>query len=320
MRAANIDNEEGKKGCVSVAAKTINPQQPANTQIQDYLRYCELNREFTSDTIKTKYYHLNRFARDNKLRDFREVTNLQVDIWRAQMFQAGVNKKTINNHVDDVTGCVKYLKNRRDQRVKLKLEAVERYRIRYDNEDLPSFSPKQIDYIKKHCATLLEEVAFSMIFESAMRLHELTYLQVEDVRLQDNGEEYLRIEGKGRKKRNTFIMPESMQLLNKWLALTGIEAGYVFPSPVRDGLPYTNNQMRKIISRPIRRAGFEFGGPQALRRSSITIALDSGMPLQEVTAWVGHADPRVTQKHYYKRNTRRLQASHHKAMRAAFSS
>jgi integrase len=297
----------------------VSEQAVVDTQIEKYLRYCEFNREFTPDTLKTKYYHLNRVVKDNSVNDFREITNEQIDDWRAKMFEAGIKKKTINNKVDDVVACVRFLKHRQREDVALNLDSVERYRIRYSNEDLPSFTAEEIVAIKRHCKTLIEELTFSMTFETAMRLHEVTYLQVEDIRKNPNDSEYLRIEGKGRVKRNTFMLPDTKALLGRWLALTGIEEGYIFPSPVKQDMPYTNNQMRKIISRPIRRAGFDVGSPHALRRSSITIALDNGMPLAKASKWAGHSDPRITLKHYYKPDNELLQDQHHKALSSALA-
>lgn len=290
-------------------------------QAKKYIRYCQLNREFTDDTLRTKFYHLSKFVRDNKIDDFCRLTNMQVDEWRASKLESGASKKTINNHVDDATGCVRYLKEKRMLTVALNLDGVDRYRIRYDNEDLPSFTAEEITLIKQHCKGILEELVFSLTFDTAMRLHEVTYLQVEDIRHvpPTNNNMYLRITGKGRVRRNTFILPETQGLLNKWLLLTGIEMGYIFPSPVRDGLPYTNNQMRKILSRPIRRAGFDAGSAHAVRRSAITIALDNGLSLPRAAKWAGHTDPRITNKHYYKPDVQRLREEHQAALEKAFS-
>lgn len=286
-------------------------------QIRDYLRYCKYNRDMRDSTLKTKYYHIIKFARDVGARDLRKLDNEIIDRWREVSRSEGMAKKTINGYIDDVTLCVKYLRDKRQQKVSLMPEAIDRYRIRYDNEDLPSFTPEEIAEIKRHCRGLLEELAFSLTFETAMRLHEVTYLRLEDIR-EVNGRQYFRITGKGGKRRNTFMLPETQAMLKRWLMLAGIHEGWVFPSPVREGLPYTNDQMRTIISRPIRRARFKEGGPQSIRRSSISIALDNGMPLAKVSKWVGHTDSRVTLKHYYKPDIERMQNDHLVALRNAF--
>jgi integrase len=152
-----------------------------------------------------------------------------------------------------------------------------------------------------------------------MRLHEVTHLCVEDIRQNENGKKYFRIEGKGRKKRNTFVLPDTMESLDRWLLLAGIDGGYIFPSPVKEGFPYTRDQMRKVINRPIRRAGFVIGSPHALRRSAISTALENGMPLAKVAKWVGHTDSRITLKHYYKQDNERMQTDHHDALSAALT-
>lgn len=303
--------------------KTIKAEQTlaVDTQIKDYLHYCKFKKNRTPDTIKTKYYHILQFVRENSVQDLRTVTNKQLDDWCVSKFDAGMKPKTINGHIDDVIGCLKFLKIKQEQVVAINFEAVERYQIIEDdtNEDLSSFLPQDILLIKQHCRSLLEELAFSMTFESAMRLHEVTKLCVEDIRQNRNGKKYFRIVGKGRKKRNTFVLPDTMDSLDRWLLLTGIDGGYIFPSPVKEGSPYTRDQMRKVITRPIRRAGFATGSPQVLRRSAASTALDNGMPLAKVSKWLGHEDSRITLKHYYRQDNERMQNDHDDAMEAAFA-
>lgn len=291
----------------------------ADIQRFEYLQYCELNREFTPDTIRTKFYHLSRFMRDNAVADFRTITNVQVDNWRAAALAAGMKPKTVNNHVDDVVGVLKFLHYRRDETIALRIDGVERYRIHIDQEDLPSFSMHEILEMKEYCIGLREQLAFSLTFETALRIHEVTNLMVEDMREDEQGRDYFRIEGKGRVRRNTFMLGDTRALLDQWLLLSGIEGGYIFPSPVREGKPLTINQMRKIITRPIRRAGFDAGGPHALRRSASTIALDNGMPLAQVSKWLGHSDPKITAKYYYKQNNVKLQDQYQKAFGKALA-
>jgi integrase len=302
--------------------QTIHVEQTsAITQIEDYLHYCKFKKNRTRDTVKTKYYHIHQFVRENKIEDLCTVTNQQLDRWCVLKFDAGMKPKTINGHIDDIIGCLKFLKIKQERIVAINFEAVERYQIIEDdtNEDLSSFTPKDILHIKQHCRSLLEELAFSMTFESAMRLCEVTHLCVEDIKQNENGNKYFRIEGKGRKKRNTFVLPDTMESLDRWLLLTGIDGGYIFPSPVKEGSPYTRDQMRKVINRPIRRAGFSIGSPQVLRRSAVSTALENGMPLAKVSKWVGHADSRVTLRHYYRQDNERMQNDHRDAMGAAFA-
>lgn len=67
------------------------------------------------------------------------------------------------------------------------------------------------------------------------------------------------------------------------------------------------------------RAGFTDGGPHAVRRSSISAALDNGMPLANAAKWAGHSDPKITLKHYYKPNTQIMQEQHAMAMEKALA-
>lgn len=186
-----------------------------HSQLDNYLHYCKYNRDFADTTIRTKYYHINKFAEDANIYDLCELTNQDIDSWRQTKLDNGMSKKTINGYLDDVVTCVRYLRDKREEPITLRTEGLDRFRIHYDNEDLPSFNATEITNIKDHCVSLLERIVFSLTFESAMRLHEITKLDTADIRDED-GDKYFRISGKGGKRRNTFILPETWSMLERW--------------------------------------------------------------------------------------------------------
>ncbi len=288
----------------------------AMRQIYEYLDYGEKIKNFTSDTLSTKFYHVRRIAYEIELKDFRKLTKVDLRKWCMTKIEDGVKAKTINGHIDDLVGLLKFLKYQQDIKLSIIIESIDRFSNAKDEdiEDLPSFSRAEIENIRDHCESLLEEAVFSTLFDSAMRLCEITNMTVENIQRPDDSDVYLRITGKGRKRRPTFVLPETLAILEQWMTQAGITSGYIFPSPVRVDKPYTRENMRKIINRPIRRAGYALGGPHAIRRSALTIALDSGMSLPMVAKWAGHSDPSITLKHYYKTRTKTLMESHRAAM------
>lgn len=286
---------------------------PILGQVEDYLRWCEFKARMTPSTMKSKKQSINKFIAEHpKLSDLRRLTNRELDDWCTSMVAAGKTGKTVNGYADHVTGCLRFLQNKRGEKLALRLEAIDR--VDEDEVDVPYFTEAEIKKIKKACSGLRDLLLVSLIFESALRIHEVAKLQVENIEGQ-----MIRIRGKGRKLRTTFILPATHELLDRWLLLAGINQGYVFPSPTKFDAPLSAQQIRWSINSPIRRAGFETGSAHALRRSAITAALDHGLSLQDTAKWAGHSDPRTTLKHYYKVTAEQLGKRHAKALTAAVS-
>lgn len=279
-------------------------------QISDYLHWCEFNRQMTPSTMTSKRQCIFKFVDEHPgLTDLRKLSNKELDAWAASMLEAGKAGKTVNNYVDHVKACLYFLQNQRGEHLTIRLEAL--LRIKELDNDLPYFTPKEVKLIKAQCQSLRELLLVSLIFESALRINEVIHLQVENL---DGCN--IRILGKGRKLRDTFILQDTKELLDKWLLLTGISEGYVFPSLMKYGEPLTPQQIRWSINQPIRRAGFKDGSAHALRRSAITAALEGGMQIHDAAKWAGHSDPETTLKHYYKATAEKLAQKH----KAAFKS
>lgn len=269
-------------------------KRPVTAQVDEYLEYCKFKRRFTESTMRTKKQSIYKFLNDHpKLKDLRQLTNDQFDEWCQSMVRLGKAGKTVNNYADHVTGCLSFLQNKRGEKLKLRLEAIER--CEEDPADTPHFTDKQIEAIKEHCHGLRGLLLISLIFESALRIDEVNKLKVENIE-----DQTITIVGKGRKKRTVFMLPETRKLLDTWLLLTDVTKGYIFPSPTKFGEPLSVQQLRQSINDPIRSAGFEEGSAHAIRRGSLTTLLERGLSLQDTAIYAGHSNPETTLKHYYK--------------------
>lgn len=283
-------------------------KKPVATQVKEYLEYCEFKRRFTADTMRTKRQSIQKFRDEHpKLKDLRQLTNEQFDAWCQKMVRLGKTGKTVNNYADHVIACLKYLQNTRGQKLRLRLEAVER--CEEDSTDTPHFNAKEIKLIKQECQGLRELLLVSLILDSGMRIKEVNNLKLENL----DGLT-ITIVGKGRKKRPVFILPETRDLLDRWVILADIAKGHVFPSPTKFGDSLSVQQVRWSINAPIRRAGFEEGSAHAVRRGAITGWLNNGMKLQDVTKMAGHTSPETTLKHYYKVTNKELGERYAQAM------
>lgn len=287
--------------------KLLSHKQIIKQQFDDYMRYAEFNRRFTPYTIRSKRQIIQKFLNEHaKLYDFRQLTNEQLDEWTAGMVEGGKTGKTVNNYADQVIACLRYLQNKKGQKIKLRLEAVERC-----EEDPPlttHFTTDQVELIKRKCQGLRELLLISLIFESGLRISEVKNMKFSNIK----GLEII-IVGKKRKERSVFIKTATKALLDRWCLLVGVEDGYAFPSPMKFDAPLSVLQIRASINAPIRRAGLE-GSAHAIRRGTITALLDNGMRLQDVSKIAGHSDPQTTINCYYRVSNKELGRRYAQAM------
>lgn len=286
--------------------KNIN-EKPIGEQIDAYYDNCMYIKKMTEVTMKSKRQSISKFLKDNpSVDDMRMVTNHMFEDWRDGMAREGKAGKTINNYSDHVTGFLRFLQNKRGERISLRLEAIERFEE--EDVELPTFTGNQLEDIKNNCIGFRELLLISLVFDSWLRIHEVAKLRVSDIENRD-----IHTFGKGRKHRDTFITPETREMLDKWMVLTGVTEGYIFQSPTNYKSHLSIQQIRTSINNPIRRAGYEVGSAHAIRRSGISEGLYNGMPLQDAAIIAGHSDPKVTFKHYYRTNKERLREGHAKA-------
>jgi integrase/recombinase XerD len=130
-----------------------------------------------------------------------------------------------------------------------------------------------------------------VLFSCGLRVSELVNLKLSNLFLE---EEFLRVEGKGRKERLVPISPRAIKELGYWFidrdAMTNVKAGeedYVFLN--RRGAHLTRTMILIMIKRLAEEAGIhKIISPHTLRHSFATALLEGGADLRAIQAMLGH--------------------------------
>lgn len=130
-----------------------------------------------------------------------------------------------------------------------------------------------------------------VLFSCGLRVSELVNLKLSNLFLE---EEFLRVEGKGRKERLVPISPRAIKELGFWFidrkAMTNIKSGeedYVFLN--RRGAHLTRTMILIMIKRLAEEAGIHKTiSPHTLRHSFATALLEGGADLRAIQAMLGH--------------------------------
>src|SRR5262249_9760184 len=159
-------------------------------------------------------------------------------------------------------------------------------------------------------ATPRDGLLLRFLFESAVRVSELSRLDVTDVEF---SERTLRIrQGKGSKDRLVLFTPDLGQLLQ--VHLDGRPHGPLFAS--NRGTRLSVRRIQSIVRGAAHRAGVHKEiSPHTLRHTWATLARNAGLPLDTVQLLLGHESPRTTEI-YSRLSMTKARDEYDQAMRA----
>lgn len=122
---------------------------------------------------------------------------------------------------------------------------------------------------------------------AGLRSHEVAKVRGEDV---DAGAIY--VDGKGGQAATVPTHPDLWDLAQSFP-----RQGYWFPSPVREGQPYSAQQVGALVARRFREVGIEHGSIHRLRATYGTELLRKGSNLRIVQTLMRHASLAITERY-----------------------
>ena len=259
-----------------------------------YLRYLKLQRNFTSNTV-------DAYERDlQKLLTYLEgegIDAVNVELEDLQHFAAslhdiGVTARSQCRILSGIRSFYKFLVTDgyiQDDPTEL-LESPQ------SGDHLPEvLSVEEIDMIESAIDLSKWEghrnkAIIEVLFSCGLRVSELTNLKLSNLYLD---EEYVRVEGKGRKERLVPISQKAIKELGYWFddrRLMNIKKGeedYVFLN--RRGAHLTRTMILIMVKKYAEEAGIKKTiSPHTFRHSFATALLEGGADLRVIQAMLGH--------------------------------
>ena len=221
------------------------------------------------------------FLDDNQIRELKKVLNSVFENCELQ-------EKTLKNVRSVYSSFFAWLRDReRIQRNPMLLvEDVKVEKIIHK-----PYSDEEREKIFRACENIRDKALIEFLYSTAVRVSELTRLNISDVRI--NTKDMI-VYGKGGKERVVYLNDKASMYLLEYLKSREDDNPALFV-----GSKHPNNRMTKagveyVIRKIGEKAGVKKAHPHRFRRTSITNALNRGMPLVEAVIFAGHSKPETT--------------------------
>ena len=216
--------------------------------------------------------------------------------------------KTINNRLAAINAFMDYVVYERPEYsgIAVRIKGIPYRNIEKNN--VCYMTKQEIESILKSCDNECflgrrDTVIILLLYNTGMRVSELTTVRNQDLSLENQTCATLRIMGKGRKERVVPLWEKTRKWLLKYLSETSCnENNYIFKSPGVDHL--TRSGVRYRINEVVKKAGLKCPSltkktitPHVFRHSTAMHLLQAGIDLSTIAIWLGHENMDTTHKY-----------------------
>lgn len=241
-----------------------------------------------------------------------EITPEDLQYYFACRMRDGVSKSFIDTERRYLSSFYSYLLR---EELITKNPVLKIDKIKFQKKKEPAFTELEVEQIRTSCKNTRETAIVEMLMSTGARVSELCSIKYSDI---DN--DAVSIIGKGGKQRMIYLNAKAQIAVSRYMAERKDCNPYLFPRSKPfihvDGVSkgrvalgdwYKDPELvevdgcadvgtiRNIIQRIAKRAGVENAHPHRFRRTCATFALRRGMPIEQVSKMLGHAELATTQ-------------------------
>ena len=153
------------------------------------------------------------------------------------------------------------------------------------------YTDEERELLSRNCTNLRDKAMLEFLYSTAVRVSEFLSLDRKDLNFMTRD---LLVYGKGGKERIVYLNDRSCMYMKDYLDSRDDDNPALFVGLRKPNKRLTKAGAEDIIRRIGKRAGVEDAHPHRFRRTAATNALNRGMPLQEVSRFLGHAKLETT--------------------------
>lgn len=171
-----------------------------------------------------------------------------------------------------------------------------------------TFSDENIEKMRDNCSNIRELAIIELLLSTGMRVGELVNLNIEDLNIEDRSCVVL---GKGNKQREVYFDARTKIHLKQYLSTRVDNNRALFVSKIRPYNRITISTIETLIRQLGKELNIKKAHPHKFRRTMATMAIDKGMPIEQVQKLLGHTKIDTTM-HYAMVNQANVKFSHRK--------
>lgn len=160
--------------------------------------------------------------------------------------------------------------------------------IKYERKSRQNLTQLELEYLREACETPRERAIIDFLYSTGCRVSELAIIKLSDL---DWNAKSVHLFGKGRKHRTSFINAKAEVALQTYLETRADECDYLFVTERKPIRQLTSNAIEKTVRAISSRVSDKIHKrvtPHVLRHTTATTALQSGMPIEDISKLLGH--------------------------------
>jgi integrase/recombinase XerC len=243
-----------------------------------FLKYLDSIRGYSPLTIRSYHDAIDEMIKDAAI-EIDHEGDIRLNLMPLRLKIAPLKAKTIAAKLSAIRSFVKYL---RDNGRRVELRGDESIKI---PKTLPKpITHEQVTHALQY-AEPLAALAITLLYTMGLRISELACLKLEDV-----GEQWSRVQGKGSKERDVPMIESVTEMVQNYQA-NSPSRQYVFELK---GEKLSENSLRYMIIKAFAKVGLKVT-PHQLRHTYATELLNNGARIADVSELLGHASMSTTQ-------------------------
>lgn len=252
--------------------------------VQTYL-VCKKMAGLTEGTLNNYKIILNVFFKEVKVEpQFITANEIRKFLYMYQE-QKGVSRRTIDKYREYITRFFTWAHN---EGYIQSNPARNVTAIKYEEKPREALTQVELEYLRMACETIRERAIIEFLYSTGARVSELAVMKKGDINWYEKS---VHLFGKGRKHRISFLNAKAEVALAKYLESRKDDSEFLFVSIKKPYRNLSKDGIEKIVRNIARRASGNIGKhitPHVLRHTTATTALQSGMPIADISKLLGH--------------------------------
>jgi len=224
----------------------------------------------------------------------RTVTRKDVDQFVEDQLTRGLAATTINRRLAALHEFFEYLADETEEPEWLNPVNWKRHKVKAGKPLPRDASEPEVERLFAQIRQPRDMAMFRLMLDVGLRVGEIAALRVEDLMIVADGSSgRLRVRGKGEKERFVWLLPETLSIVQAWLAQRPeVEDEALFITRRKKG--FSERGIQERLTYHCRLAGVEIS-PHQLRHTFGRRMAEAQMPVTSLAALMGHAQVTTTQ-------------------------